>query len=68
MKKLITSLILGVTLTSFNASSYTIGREYARLIRCEWGNYGYDYGYIGFYKTSRGEYYTIFFGNSYCEY
>ncbi|ASV41179.1 hypothetical protein [Vibrio phage JSF5] len=68
MKKLITSLILGMTLTSFNASSYTIGGEYARLISCGLGSYGYEYGYIGLYKTSRGAYYTIFFGDSYCEY
>ena len=51
-----------------NHQFYFIGGEYAQLLSCEWGSYGYKYGYIGTYKTSRGAIYTVFFGNNYCQY
>ena len=47
--------------------AYTIGGAYASLESCEWGQFGYEYGYIGTYKAN-GQYYQVFFGGNYCEY
>lgn len=65
MKKLYLFLCL-LAVVSF-ANAYTIGGAYASLIKCEWGNYGYEYGYIGTYNVN-GKIYSIFFGSKYCEY
>jgi hypothetical protein len=66
MKKLVVSIIFLFTLlTQLNA--YNIGGEYATLINCQWGQYGYQYGNIGTYKTARGQIYQIFFGQNYCQ-
>jgi len=48
-------------------SAYTIGGAYASLDSCSWGQYGYEYGYIGTYNVN-GKTYQVFFGNSYCKY
>ena len=50
------------------ASAYTIGGAYAQLISCDWAQYGYQYGWIGTYKTANGQVHRIFFGNNYCQY
>ena len=47
--------------------AYNIGGAYAHLVSCEWGQYGYEYGYIGTYEVN-GQYYKVFFGSNYCEY
>ena len=65
MKKilLLVSMIIAVPQTS---SAYTIGGAYARLVSCNWGQYGYEYGHIGTYDVN-GKIYQVFFGNSYCQ-
>lgn len=60
------NLILAIILTSC-LSAHTIGGAYASLVSCNWGQYGYEYGYIGEYEVN-GETYTEFFGDEYCEY
>ena len=68
MKCILISLLLSVmAIFSTTANAYTIGGAYAQLISCDWGQYGYEYGYIGTYKVN-GDIYRIFFGSSYCEY
>ncbi len=64
MKKIILVLLMLVSPTVF---SYQIGGAYASLISCDWGQYGYEYGYIGTYEVN-GDIYRIYFGSNYCEY
>jgi len=66
MKKLFLVLLTLLAL-SVSAQAYTIGGAYASLISCDWGQYGYKYGYIGTYKVN-GKIYQVFFGNNYCQY
>ena len=65
MKKLLLTTIFLVLAGTANA--YTIGGAFAELIKCEWGQYGYEYGNIGTYKAN-GQLYKVFFGAKYCEY
>lgn len=64
MKKILFASLLALSSSAF---SYEIGGAYARLIKCEWGQYGYEYGNIGTYDVN-GKIYQIFFGKKYCEY
>lgn len=66
MKKLVFGLLVLIFL-SLSAQAYTIGGAYASLVSCDWGQYGYKYGYIGTYKVN-GQMYQVFFGNNYCQY
>ena len=66
MKKLFLAIVTFVALSS-SASAYTIGGAYASLVSCDWGQYGYEYGYIGTYKVN-GSFYRLFFGSNYCPY
>jgi len=66
MKKLILTLII-LLLTVSTGYTYSIGGAYASLISCDYGQYGYEYGYLGTYKANN-KFYTVFFGNSYCQY
>jgi hypothetical protein len=63
MKKLITLVLFGLAMTSTHA--YTIGGAYASLLDCRWGQFGYQYGYIGTYRVN-GQIISQFFGNRYC--
>jgi len=54
-------------LLSISTQAYTIGGAYASLLSCDWGNFGYNYGYIGKYNVN-GQIYKVFFGSNYCEY
>lgn len=45
--------------------AHTIGGAYASLVSCEWGQLGYEYGYIGTYNVN-GKMIQQFFGNKYC--
>jgi hypothetical protein len=65
--KLLISFILSSLLLLTAVQAYTIGGAYASLISCDWGQYGYEYGYIGTYKVN-GDIYRIFFGSNYCAY
>jgi hypothetical protein len=63
MKKV---LLLITSLFIFNtANAFTIGGAFAQLINCKWGQYGYEYGYIGTYKVDK-QIISMFFGNNYC--
>ena len=64
MKKLLIAITL---LLSTQAQSYTIGGAYASLVSCDYGQWGYQYGYIGTYRAN-GQMYQVFFGSSYCRY
>jgi hypothetical protein len=67
-KKMLQILFITSTLLNFNiANAYTIGGAFAQLISCQWGQYGYQYGYIGTYNVN-GQTYSQFFGNQYCPY
>lgn len=68
MFKRIKFFVISISLLSAAsaASAYTIGGAYARLLSCEWGKVGYEYGNIGTYDVN-GEIYQVFFGNSYCQ-
>jgi len=59
-------LVLALSITS-NVFAYTIGGAYARLISCDYGQYGYQYGNIGTYEVN-GKIYQIFFGSNWCKY
>lgn len=59
-------LALGAIIFSMSAHAYQIGGAYAQLINCKWGQYGYEFGYIGTYKVNN-QIISIFFGNNYCE-
>jgi hypothetical protein len=48
-----------------NANAHMIGGAYARLIKCEWGQYGYEYGNIGTYEVNQ-QIIKQFFGSNYC--
>ena len=65
--KLLISFILSSLLLLTAAQAYTIGGAYASLVSCDWGQYGYEYGYIGTYEVN-GQYYRVFFGSNYCAY
>ena len=52
---------------SSNLFAYNIGGAYASLLSCNWGQYGYEHGYIGTYRTINGQIYTVFFGSNYCQ-
>jgi hypothetical protein len=69
MKKFFTHLFAAVILFSAlsAANAFTIGGAYARLVSCDWGQWGYEYGHIGTYEVN-GQYYQVFFGSSYCSY
>jgi len=66
MKKFIFGL-LAILVISTSVQAYTIGGAYARLLSCDWGQYGYEYGYIGTYDVN-GKIYQVFFGSNYCQY
>lgn len=70
MKKLLLAIFFMICFyTSSNA--YMIGGAYATLEKCEWGQFGYEYGNIGTYKVGFGasaKYYQIYFGQNYCQY
>ena len=66
MKKLL--LAIAITIASSSAFAYSIGGEYAQLVSCNYGRYGYQYGNIGTYKTMSGSLYQVFFGAGYCSY
>jgi hypothetical protein len=67
MKKIILGLLIS-TLIAISAQAYMIGGAYATLISCDWGQYGYEYGYIGTYRLIDGRIYQVYFGNHYCQY
>ena len=46
MKKLLFGFLVSIFL-SLSVQAYTIGGAYASLKSCDWGQYGYKYGYIG---------------------
>lgn len=62
MKRLLTALLA----LSTTAGAYTIGGAYAQLVSCDYGQYGYQYGYIGTYRVN-GSLYQVFFGSNYCQ-
>jgi len=66
-KIIIIAAVFSFIIMSQISYAYTIGGAYAKLISCDWGKYGYEYGYIGTYKVN-GEIYRVFFGNKYCQY
>jgi hypothetical protein len=66
MKKIILGIVV-VMLFASSISAYTIGGAYASLLKCEWGQYGYEWGHIGTYDVN-GKIYKIFFGSNYCQY
>ena len=66
MKRILLGSMFALML-SVSSHAYSIGGAYARLISCDWGQYGYQYGNIGTYNVN-GRIYQIFFGNSYCQY
>lgn len=69
MKTSILSIIALLTILYPNLSySYQIGGAYAQQIDCEWGQYGYEHGYIGTYKLGNGQIHSQFFGNKFCPY
>lgn len=65
--KLIVCMVLAVLSASI-ASAYYIGGKYITMIDCSYGQYGYEYGYIGTYKDMNNNLYRVFFGKNYCQY
>ncbi|WP_198305879.1 hypothetical protein [Arcobacter vandammei] len=66
-------LILSIFILTLcsSANAYMIGGAYANLEKFDWGQFGYEYGYIGTYKVGFGtsaKYYQIYFGQNYCQY
>ena len=61
-------LVSSMLIFPVGASAYTIGGMYVSLVSCDWGQYGYEYGYIGIYEGNDGQTFQQFFGDSYCEY
>lgn len=64
--------ILGVAIifsTISPASAYQIYGKYAALISCDygWSAVRGENGYTGTYDV-QGEYWTVYFGSSYCKY
>ncbi len=53
-------------LSASPAAAYTIGGGHATLVKCEYAQYGATWGYVGTYRDLYGEYYRIFFGDTYC--
>jgi hypothetical protein len=62
--KLLTTLLFAAVVIPA-AYAHTIGGAYARLISCQWGQFGYQYGHIGTYEVN-GQIIRQFFGSSYC--
>ena len=67
MKKILLSIIITLSTVSA-AQAYYIGGKYFQLRSCDWGKWGYEFGYVGYYVASDGESYRVFFGNNYCQY
>ena len=67
MKKIIIAAAITLMTTSA-ASAYYIGGEYATLLSCDYGKWGYQYGNIGTYKTSSGSIFRVFFGSNWRQY
>ena len=67
MKIKFTNIVAAIVLFASlgTANAYTIGGAYARLVSCDYGQWGYQYGNIGTYEVN-GQYYQIFFGSGYC--
>lgn len=65
MQKFKSILTILVLLSSQYASAHMIGGAYAMLVKCEWGQYGYEYGNIGTYVVN-GQTIKQFFGSNYC--
>jgi hypothetical protein len=66
MKKILIGIIILMSFVS-SMNAYIIGGAYAQLLKCNWGQYGYEYGYIGTYDVN-GNIYQIYFGSNYCQY
>ncbi len=66
MSKFKATLLLFCCGISFTANAYMIGGAYASLVSCNWGQIGYEYGYIGTYDVN-GKLIQVFFGSSYCQ-
>jgi hypothetical protein len=60
-----TILVLGAVA----ASAYTINGKYASLVSCDFAYSAVrgESGYTGTYEVM-GEYWTVYFGSSYCKY
>ena len=68
MKNFLIGIFSSVLMMS-QSYAYDIGGAFATLESCKWGQYGYEYGYIGTYKIAgQSQRYQVFFGDSYCEY
>ena len=66
MKRSLITVFAIISLLSTSVSAYTIGGAYASLLKCEWGQWGYEYGNIGTYDVN-GTIYQVFFGSNYCQ-
>lgn len=68
MKHLIlAALLLASPMLATNANAYMIGGMYARLLSCNYGQVGYQFGYTGTYDAN-GTIYQVYFGSNYCQY
>ena len=68
MKKIIIAAGL-VAAFATSANAYTINGWYAQLVSCDygWSAVRGESGYTGTYLVN-GEYWTVYFGSSYCQY
>ncbi|MDI9408083.1 MAG: hypothetical protein QM523_02430 [Candidatus Pacebacteria bacterium] len=68
MKKIVLcGCLMALLLLTSTGNAYQIGGMYATLEKCVWESYGYQHGYVGYYRGSDGKSYTFFFGGNYCQ-
>jgi len=62
----LTVALCSMAMLTSSASAYYIGNKNFRLIKCEYGQMGYNWGNIGTYQNGN-EIYKVFFGKEWCE-
>jgi len=45
-----------------------INGMYATMESCRYEQFGYEFGYVGYYRGNDNNLYIIFFGKNYCEF
>ncbi|RDU65150.1 hypothetical protein [Helicobacter sp. MIT 14-3879] len=66
MKKIIIA-IASTMLYAVILNAFFLGNKSLTLLKCNYGQWGYEYGYIGIYEDSDNNIYKIFFGNNWCQ-
>ena len=68
IRKVVMKILLISICFIITAKSYMINGMYATMESCRYEQFGYEFGYVGYYRGNDNNLYIIFFGKNYCEF